>query len=148
MTHSGGDDGSENILEGVVTGLSEGGGSRVDDGGFMPQRKESVDGNLPGRQRGTNLAKAPSPTAGPAAVVLECGTSRRQDFTHVLLISSTAPEVLGEHQASRLGEVINTIDGVDGFEWESGTHLHLRAPDFSHESLLGAARVIVAQMLA
>ena len=148
MTHSDSDRRSDDVLENIVTGLSHGEDSHVRDSGFVPDHDGPPEGGLPGRQPGTHLAKAPSPTAGPAAVILDCGTSRHPDFTHVLLISPAASDVLGEHRASRLGEVINTIDGVNGFEWERGDHLHLRAPDFSHEDLLREARVIVAHMLA
>lgn len=148
MTQSSRDRRSDGVLENIVSGLSHGEDSHAPDDGFIPGHNQTSNGELPGRRPGTHLAKAPSPTAGPAAVILDCGTSRHPDFTHVLLISPAAPDVLGEHRASRLGEVINTINGVSGFEWERGDHLHLRAPDFSHEDLLREARVIVAHMLA
>lgn len=148
MPHSNSDGRSDDVLGNIVMGLSQGEHSHVRGSGFVPDHDEPPDRDLPGRQPGTHLAKAPRPTIGPAAVILDCGTSRHPNFSHVLLISPAAPDVLGEHRASRLGEVINTIGGVNGFEWERVDHLHLRAPDFTHQDLLREARVIVAQMLA
>ena len=138
----------DDVLESLVVGLGHETDPASERGHFSPDHEADVPDHLPGRQPGSHLASAPSPTAGPAAVVLACGASRHPNFTHVLLISHAAPDVLGEHRASRLGEVIATIGGVGAFEWERGDHLHLRAPDFSHEDLLREARVIVAQMLA
>lgn len=138
----------DGVLESLVVGLGHETDPADSQDEFSPDHEVEGPGNLPGRRPGTHLASAPSPTAGPAAVILDCGTSRHPDYSHVLLISPAAPHVLGEHRASRLGEVINTIAGVDAFEWEGGDHLHLRAPDFAHSDLLREARVIVAQMLA
>lgn len=144
----------DDVLESVVAGLDQKGDPASGSSDFSPEHELSFapaaqdPAPLPGRKPGTHLASAPSPTVGPAAVILACGTSRHPHFTHVLLISPAAPDVLGEHRASRLGEVINTIAGVDAFEWERGDHLHLRAPKFAHDDLLREARVIVAQMLA
>lgn len=148
MSQTPGGDHTDAVLEDVVAGLSHGENLHEHDNSFAPNRREVPDGDLPGRKPGTHLAKSPSPTVGPAAVILDCGTSRRPTFSHVLLISPAAPHVLGEHGASRLGEVINTISGVEGFEWEGDTRLHLRAADFAHADLLREARVIVALMLA
>jgi len=148
MTNPRGPEREDGVLESLVTGLVHDGDPASGQSEFAPDYEADEPEHLPGRHPGTHLASAPSPTAGPAAVILDCGTSRHPNFTHVLLISHAAPDVLGEHPASRLGEVISTIDGVSAFEWERGDHLHLRAPDFSHADLLREARVIVAQMLA
>lgn len=148
MTDPDGPARDDGVLESLVVGLGHDAEPAEGGSTFSPDHKAEGPGSLPGRRPGTHLASAPSPTAGPAAVILDCGTSRHPNFTHVLLISPAAPHVLGEHGASRLGEVINTIAGVSAFEWEGGDHLHLLAPNFGHADLLREARVIVAHMLA
>lgn len=148
MTDSHGKARHDGVLESLVVGLAREVEPGTREGEFAPDHQVPGPGTLPGRKPGTHLAPAPSPTAGPAAVIVDCGTSRRPSFTHVLLISPAAADVLGSHRASRLGDVINTITGVNAFQWEGVDHLHLRAPDFTHTDLLREARVIVAQMLA
>ncbi|WNM24753.1 hypothetical protein [Demequina capsici] len=50
---------------------------------------------LPGRRPGEALETRTHPAAGVRALVRDCGTSRLDGRTHVLLISDQAPLVLG-----------------------------------------------------
>ena len=148
MTHSGGAAGGDRVLEDLADGLARDAELAALGGTFAPDRKVTAPGGLPGRKPGTHLAAAPTPTTGPGAVILDCGTSRRDSYTHVLLVSPATKDILGTRKADRLGDVLRTLPGVTDVEWEGIDHLHLRAPEYAHADLLREARFIVAQMLA
>lgn len=104
--------------------------------------------DLPGRKRGEALAKAPEPVKGPGAVILDCGTSRRDGYTHVLWISHSAPDIFGDRSLEKLGGAVSGLARVDACEWEGDDHLHVRARDYEHHDLLREARTKVAQLLS
>ena len=117
-----------------------------DAGAFTPD-VESTPRDLPGRRRGEALATENRPTSGPAAVLLDIGTSRRDGFTHVLWVSHLAESLLGADAHAELGQAIGTAAGVRGVEWEGADHLHVDAPDRDHAELLRDARAAVAELL-
>lgn len=147
-THPGGAVHRDRVLENLAEGLAHDADGAVCGRTFAPNRNATAPGELPGRKPGTHLAAGPTLTSGPGAVIFDCGTSRQGDFTHILLVSPAAKDVLGDRRANRLGDVLGTIPGIEAVQWEGIDHLHLRAPDFEHTDLLREAHVIVAQMLA
>ncbi len=104
--------------------------------------------DLPGRKRGESLSKASKPAKGPGALILDCGTSRKDDFTHVLWVSHSAESWLGDRSLERLRDALGTLDGVSACEWEGDDHLHVQAPDYEHEDLLSKSRAKVAKLLS
>ncbi|MDN4480334.1 hypothetical protein [Demequina muriae] len=108
---------------------------------------ESTPRDLPGRRPGAALASEARPTTGPAAVLLDIGTSRRDGFTHVLWVSHLAESLLGPQGYDELRDTVGTTAGVRNVEWEGADHLHVDAPDRDHEELLRDARAAVAELL-
>ena len=122
-------------------------GLRADADAFEP----SVAGDshsLPGRRRGASLESQPVPAVGPAALIIDCGTSRQDGFSHVLWVSPSIEAALGSHVAERLADAMGTVDGVTGYEWEGIDRLHLRAPGRDHGELLREARAVVERLAA
>ena len=148
MTHGGGAADGDRVLEDIAQGLARNADSTAHTEDFAPKRKDAAPGELPDRTPGAHLEDAHTAPTGPGAVILDCGTSRHPDFTHVLLISPTAKDVLGQPRANGLGDVVGSIPGVEAFEWEATDHLHLRAPNMAHADLLREARTAVSQLLA
>lgn len=140
MTSSRGD--SDGVLATLARRLASGADS------FTPARDRDDHHSLPGRRRGAGLesARAASahPVTGPAAAVLDCGTSRRDGFTHVLWISPSVESILGSHAVDRLAGVVGGLDSVTRVAWEGADRLHVAAGDVAHEDLLDAAREAVA----
>lgn len=102
---------------------------------------------LPGRHPGTHVSEE-FPRMSPAdAVVLDCGISRMEPFTHVLWISAAAESILGSHGHERLGQVIGGLDGVEASTWEGDDRLHVRAPGVAWETLLAHVRAVVEYRL-
>ncbi len=103
---------------------------------------------LPERSPGEALARSPRVAVGPRAVILDCGTSRVQGFTHVLLIASSAELLLGSHIVSRLGLVVGRVVGVETYAWEGSELLHVKAPGLDWEDLLREAQDALGDYLA
>lgn len=102
---------------------------------------------LPDREPGANLeSSAPLPT-GAAAVVLECGISRVEPYTHVLWISPSAEVILGSHSFERLGNAIGSLEHVERSQWEGHDRLHVRAPGVDWDDMLALARHAVSQLM-
>ncbi|WP_062070883.1 hypothetical protein [Demequina sediminicola] len=123
MAMTRGDDETPEVLDQVARGLGE---ARE----FEPDVAEQPAG-LPGR-RGDREA---SPGAAPIddAGVLDCGTSRRGGFTHVLWLDRGAtPEGLAH--SLELSPLVARV------EWEGTELLHVEAPGASHGDLLAEAR--------
>ncbi|MFV0286374.1 MAG: hypothetical protein ACK5IM_08340 [Demequina sp.] len=93
------------------------------------------------------VAKAPSSLPGRGVVgewppmpiddagLLDCGTSRRDGFTHVLWVDRGA--VPGD-----LAERVAGLPGVARVEWEGTELLHLEAHGATHADLLAEARSV------
>ncbi|WP_084104625.1 hypothetical protein [Demequina sp. NBRC 110056] len=131
--------------DGVLATLAQGLQRDADE--FTPAATPAAHRELPGRQRGAALSSvAQAPTAGAAAVILDCGTSRHDGFTHVLWISPSAESILGSHVAERLGDAVGGIDGVERWTWEGLDRLHVRAPGMDWDHLVEAARAAVTAL--
>ncbi|GIG53950.1 hypothetical protein [Demequina activiva] len=137
MAHASGDDRKDGVLSTLAQGLERGADA------FTPARDEDAPADLPGRRRGEHLAPAAAPSTVAAAVLIDCGTSRRDGFTHVLWVSPSVESVLGSAAAERIGEIVGSVDGITAYDWEGLDHLHVRAAGMDHTDVLRAARAAV-----
>jgi hypothetical protein len=137
MAHNSDDHPKDAVLDTLAKTLGRGADS------FTPESEPDPAPVLPGRRRGEHLADPGSTPTGAAAVVLDCGTSRLDGYTHVLWISPSVESVLGSAAAERVGEIIGSVEGVVGYDWEDLEHLHLRAPGMDHVAVLREARAAV-----
>ncbi|WP_062210776.1 hypothetical protein [Demequina oxidasica] len=117
---------------------------------FTPDRRESAIGRtgLPDRQPGENLASKSAQSSTAATVVIDCGTSRRSGYSHVLWVSPSAESILGSHGLDKLSDAIGRLPGVSAYEWDGLDLMHLRAAGSRHGDLLDGARAAVDQILA
>jgi hypothetical protein len=122
---------------------------RLRDGAshYAPPAAAAAEG-LPGRSPGEALARTPRTPVGPRAVILDCGTSRAEGYTHVLLISPSAELMLGSQLVSSLGVIVGRVFGVEAYRWEGRELLHVRAPGLQWEGLLREAQDALADYLA
>lgn len=102
--------------------------------------------SLPGRRRGESLEASSGPATGAAAIVLDCGTSRKSGYSHVLLFSPSAESILGSRTFDALTEAIGSLPGVVAHAWEGVDHLHVRAPGSDWGGLLQSARAAVDRL--
>ncbi len=138
-----GDDALLSALQQALTGAEEWRpGPGPDD---VPRGEGATLAALPGRRPGEALETRTHPAAGQRALVRDCGTSRLEGRTHVLLISEQAPLVLGV-SFDRLGGAIADRLGSAGFDWEEVVHLHVTAPGRVWEDVLRTARDAVADL--
>ncbi|WP_297082159.1 hypothetical protein [uncultured Demequina sp.] len=145
MAHSGDARREGGVLATLAKGLQRGAGS------FAPEQPSTGVPNhgagLPGRRRGEGLASvshaASTPASAGEAVVLDCGISRRDSFTHVLWISPSATSLLGPDVAEVLGDAIGAHRAVHSWGWQGGDRLHVRAPGMDWDALLTFARETV-----
>lgn len=117
-------EGRENpeVLDHVARGLGEG-----ED--FTPDLDAAAD-SLPGRRHTRDTSPGvPIDDAG----ILDCGTSRRDGFTHVLWIDRGAV-------SEGLADAVALLPLVARVEWEGTELLHVEAPGASHIDLLAEAR--------
>lgn len=131
-----------NVLEHLVERLEREGSA------FTPARRVvgRPASDLPDRNPGTNLASRPAVPTGATAVVLDCGISRLDTYTHVLWVSASAEAIIGSYGLERLADAIAALDCVDAYEWEGQDRLHLRAPGIDWNDMLREARVIVERL--
>ncbi len=123
-------------------------GALEDDASWSPGIETGAPlAALPGRHPGEALETRTHPVAGVRALISDCGTSRLDGHTHVLLISEQAPAALGP-RFEALGPAIAERVGSDGFTWEGGVHLHVTAPGRVWEDVLRTARDAVAALAA
>ena len=122
---------------------------RLRDGAssYAPQAADDAE-ELPDRSPGEALARSPRTPVGPRAVLLDCGTSRVEGYTHVLLIAASAELLLGSHAVSQLGIVLGHVVGVESYRWEGNELLHVRAPGLAWEDLLREAQDALAEYLS
>lgn len=114
---------------------------------FRPANTAEGVGRLPGRMPGTNLADRPEYPVGAAAVIIDCGTSRRPTYTHVLWVSASAESILGSRGHEMMGELIGRVDGVTAYAWEGAERLYVRAPEHEWHGILSDARRAVSDYL-
>ncbi len=114
---------------------------------YAPRAEDDAE-QLPERSPGEALASPQRVPIGPRAVILDCGTSRVQGFTHVLLIASSAELLLGSHIVSRLGSVVGHVVGVESYSWEGSELLHVKAPGLDWEDLLRESQDALGDYLA
>lgn len=127
--------------------------AELDGGGtFEPVRRdpEATLQRLPGRVPGEALATDPAEAMppGPRAIILDCGTSRLPNYTHVLWIAPIAESVLGSSGFERLGEIVGRVFGVTGYEWEGIDRLHVAAGDIAWAELLAESREALGVYMA
>lgn len=117
---------------------------------FTPSRRDLPPRGpeLPDRHPGENLPLHPASVTPSATVVMDCGTSRRSGYSHVLWISPSAEAILGSHGLDRLSAAIVKLPGVTAYEWEGLDLLHLRAAGSDWNTLLDGARDAVDTLLA
>ena len=127
--------------EGVLTTLAKGLERGAD--GFTPARDPEAPAELPGRRRGARRAEPASAATAGASVILDCGTSRREGFTHVLWVAPSLESVLGAPAARRIGEIVGAVDGIASHDWERSDRLHVRAPGMDHAEVLQRVRAAV-----
>lgn len=122
---------------------------RLSDGAsrYAPSRAGDAQ-ELPDRSPGAALSRTPRVPVGPRAIILDCGTSRRQGYTHVLLIASPAEQLLGSRVVNQLGAVLGHVVGVESYGWEGSELLHVRAPGLQWEDLLREAQDALGDYLA
>ncbi|MCB2411730.1 hypothetical protein LGT39_02560 [Demequina sp. TTPB684] len=122
---------------------------RLRDGAsrYAPRAADDT-GRLPGRSPGEALSREPRVPVGPRAVILDCGTSRVEGYTHVLLIAASAELMLGSHVVSQVGVILGRVLGVEAYRWEGNELLHLRAPGLQWDDLLRESRDALADYLA
>lgn len=104
--------------------------------------------HLPGRTPGVALASVPRVAAGPRSVILDCGTSRKPSFTHVLWIAPTAEVMIGSAVMDRLALIVGRVVGVEAYAWEGRDLLHVRAPGLEWGHLLRGAQDALGEYLA
>ncbi|PKQ18928.1 MAG: hypothetical protein CVT68_00965 [Actinobacteria bacterium HGW-Actinobacteria-8] len=102
---------------------------------------------LPDRSPGEALSRAPRVPVGPRAVLLDCGTSRVEGYTHVLLVAASAEMLLGSHVVNQLGIILGRVVGVESYGWEGKELLHVRAPGLEWQDLLREAQDALADYL-
>ena len=117
-------------------------------GEFNPAERPTRPDSLPGRVPGAHLPVAPTATRPASGIVLDCGISRRDGYTHVLWISPAAEVVLGSDRYARLGETISSVDGATAYDWEGLDRLHVKAPGVDWDVMLDAARGAVERLSA
>ncbi len=132
------------VLEHLVQRLER------DAGAFNPAPRAVRYGSreLPDRQPGTNLALPSQIPTGVAAVVMDCGISRRDGYTHVLWVSVSAESILGSDLFGRLAPAIASLACVSAYEWEGLDRLHLRAPGVDWDDMLRQARAVVTGLVS
>lgn len=119
-----------------------------DPGSFTPRRGSAqYTHQLPDREPGTSLATRPELPRGAAAVLMECGISRKDGYTHVLWVSLGAEAMLGSHGFSRLDAAVAALPEVSAYAWEGMDRLHLRATGADWDELLDRARTAVAALV-
>jgi hypothetical protein len=131
----------------------DGGGFPDEGPEFEPELGEPMWASaLPGRvgrpgvrDDGDEETDAPR---GPRSVILDCGISRLDGYTHVLWISTSAEAVLGSDGFARLGEIVGRVYGVTSYQWESIDRLHLAAGDIAWADLLAESREALAVYMA
>ncbi|WP_061963074.1 hypothetical protein [Demequina aurantiaca] len=129
-------------LEDLVRGL----GDQAHE--FTPALGEDAGRTgLPDRQPGENLTARTAPASVAATVVIDCGTSRRSGYSHVLWVSPSAESILGSHGLDKLSDAIGRLPGVSAYEWDGLDLMHLRAAGSRHSDLLEGARAAVDQIL-
>lgn len=114
---------------------------------YSPAAHDASEG-LPDRTPGEALSGPARSLVGPRSVILDCGTSRKAGYTHVLLISSAAEAMLGSHMMDSLGVIMGRVVGVEAYAWEGADLLHVRAPGLEWEGLLREAQDSLAGYLA
>lgn len=87
-------------------------------------------------------------SVGPRAVIMDCGTSRRHGYTHVLWIAPDAELIVGSHVMDLLGLIVGRVVGVEAYSWEGDDRLHVRAPGLEWDALLREAHDALANHLA
>jgi hypothetical protein len=102
---------------------------------------------LPDRSPGEALSRTASVPIGPRAVLLDCGTSRVQGYTHVILVAASAEMLLGSHVVNQLGIILGRVVGVEAYGWEGNELLHVRAPGLEWQDLLREAQDALADYL-
>lgn len=117
---------------------------------FEPARdiRSSRDRHLPGREPGAHIGARSSAVTPATTVLLDCGISRRDGYTHVLWVSLSAEAILGSYAAERLAEIICALDYVTAYEWEGQDRLHVRAPGIDWDDVLGDARHAVDSLFS
>lgn len=103
--------------------------------------------HLPDREPGANLSMRPEFPRGVAAVMMDCGISRQDGYTHVLWVSMSAEAMMGSQAFSRLDAAVAALPEVTGYAWEGMDRLHLRAPGADWDELLDRARDAVAALV-
>lgn len=133
--------------EGALEDLAHGLGQQARE--FTPSQPglSAESGELPGRRPGESLADQSVTASVAATVVIDCGTSRRSGYSHVLWISPSSESMLGSHGLDRLTEAIVHMPGITAYEWEGLDLLHLRAAGSDWEHLLAGARAAVDALL-
>ncbi len=124
-------------------------------GAFQPARRspEKTAARLPGRVPGEALESLASHQSeamppGPRSVILDCGASRIDGYTHVLWVAPTAEVTLGSAGYERLGEIVGRVLGVLGYQWEGIERLHVNAPGIAWEDLLAESRDALGVFMA
>lgn len=115
------------VLDQVARGLGE-------SEHFSPDVRADHDG-LPGRRgaRNNRAGSGGAPVPIDDAGVLDCGTSRRDGFTHVLWLDRGAV-------SESLADALAASPLVARVEWEGTELLHVEAPGAAHGDLLLEAR--------
>ena len=121
---------------------------RLRDGAshYAPSEASGAE-ELPDRSPGEALSRTSSVPVGPRAIILDCGTSRVQGYTHVLLIAESAEMLLGSHAVNQLGIILGRVVGVESYGWQGNELLHVRAPGLEWEDLLREAQDALADYL-
>ena len=114
---------------------------------YAPAAHDATAG-LPDRTPGEALARPSRTPVGPRAIILDCGTSRKPGYSHVLWISPAAESMLGSHLMDSFGLIMGRVVGVEAYLWEGTERLHVRAPGLGWEALLRDAQDALAGYLA
>ena len=131
----------------------DGGGLDGPASGFEPKRGEpmwasALPGRVPGESLEAETREGATTAPGPRSIILDCGTSRADGYTHVLWISPSAESVLGSDGFARLGEIVGRVYGVTNYEWEGLDRLHVSAAGLAWEDLLAESREALAVYMA
>jgi hypothetical protein len=134
--------------------------AELDGGGFPEQGPEFEPeigepmwaSALPGRVGRPGAGEDPhedvNAPRGPRSVILDCGISRLDGYTHVLWIATSAESVLGSAGMARLGEIVGRVYGVTSYQWEGIDRLHVAAGDIPWADLLAESREALAVYMA
>lgn len=114
---------------------------------YAPAAHDAREG-LPDRNPGEALDNHARFPVGPRSIILDCGTSRRPGYTHVLWISGSAEAMLGSHMMDSFGLIMGRVVGVEAYSWEDSERLHVRAPGLAWADLLRDAQDALAGYLA